>query len=85
MGNSQHEQGSTPGDRRVSDRLDSWKEIAVYLDRGVRTVYRWEKAEDLPVHRHLHNKRETVYAYRSEIDTWLTNRSIALARIIHKF
>ncbi len=69
MGKSQHEQGKTLGDRGVSDRLDSWKEIAVYLDRGVRTVYRWEKDEDLPVHRHLHNNRDTVYAYRSEIDT----------------
>ncbi len=78
MGNSQHEQGSTPGDRRDSDRLDSWKEIAVYLDRGVRTANRWEQEEDLPVHRHLHNKRETVYAYRSEIDTWLANRSRVL-------
>ncbi len=78
MGKSQHEQGSTPGDRGVSDRLDSWKEIAVYLDRGVRTVYRWEKDEDLPVHRHLHNKRETVYAYRSEIDIWRANRSSTL-------
>jgi hypothetical protein len=32
-----------------SDRLDSWKEIAVYLKRDVRTVQRWEKTEKLPV------------------------------------
>ena len=25
------------------DRLDSWKEIAAYLGRGVRTVQRWER------------------------------------------
>src|SRR3954470_21465886 len=51
-------------------RLDSWKEIAVYLGRDVRTVQRWEKKEGLPVHRHLHEKLGTVYAYKSEIDTW---------------
>ncbi len=58
--------------------LDSWKEIAVYLDRGVRTVQRWEKEEGLPAHRHLHDKQGSIYAYRSEIDAWLANRSIAL-------
>ena len=33
------------------DRLDSWKEIAAYLKRDVTTVQRWEKREDMPVHR----------------------------------
>ena len=32
-------------------RLDSWKEIASYLGRGIRTVQRWEREEGLPVHR----------------------------------
>lgn len=41
-----------PGVDPVSDRLDSWKEIAVYLDRALRTVQRWEKDHGLPVHRH---------------------------------
>lgn len=27
------------------DRLDSWKEIAAYLERDVTTVQRWEKRE----------------------------------------
>lgn len=31
------------------DRLDSWKEIAMYLRREVRTVRRWMKRERLPV------------------------------------
>jgi hypothetical protein len=35
-------------------RLESWKEIASYLRRTVRTVQRWEAAEGLPVHRHVH-------------------------------
>ena len=62
----------------VDDRLDSWKEIAAYLERTVTTLERWEKEEGLPVHRHVHNKQATVYASRSEIDTWMANRSIAL-------
>lgn len=52
------------------DRLESWKEIAAYLKRGVRTVRRWEHDEGLPVHRHVHRVLGSVYAYRSEIDAW---------------
>ena len=52
------------------DRLDSWKEIAAYLNRGVRTVRRWEDEEGLPVHRHLHHTQGSVYAYKSEIEAW---------------
>ena len=58
----------------TSDRLDSWKEIAAYLRRSVRTVTRWEREEGLPVHRHLHSKSGTVYAYRPELDAWWTSR-----------
>jgi Tol biopolymer transport system component len=57
-----------------SGRLDSWKEIASYLNRSVRTVTRWEREEGLPVHRHVHSKTGTVYAYRSEIDAWWSSR-----------
>ena len=56
------------------ERLDSWKQIAFYLNREVRTVQRWEKREDLPVHRHTHLKGSTVYAFKKEIDVWLTGR-----------
>jgi TolB-like protein/Flp pilus assembly protein TadD len=55
---------------RPDDRLDSWKEIATYLSRDIRTLHRWEKHEGLPVHRHLHRKRATVWARRSELDLW---------------
>lgn len=58
----------------ASDRLDSWKEIAAYLKRDVTTVRRWEKREGLPVHRHLHDRRESVYAYRNEVDRWWDER-----------
>jgi formylglycine-generating enzyme required for sulfatase activity len=51
------------------DRLDSWKEIAAYLKRDERTVRRWEK-EGLPVHRKLHKKQASIFAYKAEIDAW---------------
>jgi tetratricopeptide (TPR) repeat protein len=54
----------------ASDRLDSWKEIATYLRREVRTVQLWEKKEALPVHRHFHQQLGSVYAFRTEIDRW---------------
>ena len=53
-----------------ADRLDSWKEIAAYLNRGVRTVRRWEDDEGLPVHRQVHRTQGSVYAYKSEIEAW---------------
>ncbi|MGB8583800.1 MAG: hypothetical protein WCD47_23500 [Candidatus Sulfotelmatobacter sp.] len=57
-------------------RLDSWKEIALYLHRDVTTVQRWEKQEGMPVHRHLHQKRGSVYVLSSELDAWRQNRKI---------
>ena len=56
-------------------RLDSWKGIAIYLDRNVRTVQRWEKREGLPVHRQLHEKAGSVHAFMHEIDAWRNSRS----------
>ncbi|MDN5865273.1 MAG: tetratricopeptide repeat protein [Gammaproteobacteria bacterium] len=60
------EAGAGPGARR----LDSWKRIARYLDRDVRTVQRWEASEDLPVHRLEHGRQGTVFAYADELDAW---------------
>ena len=51
-------------------RLDSWKEIATYLKRDVRTVQRWERHERLPVHRKIHGKLGSVYAFKPELDAW---------------
>src|SRR5215207_5731935 len=61
------------------DRLDSWKEIATYLGRGVRTVQRWEREEGLPVHRLTHEKRGNVYARREELAAWWESRRRTLA------
>lgn len=55
--------------------LDSWKEIAAYLNRDVTTVQRWEKREGMPVRRHRHGKLGSVYALRSELDAWLQSRN----------
>lgn len=55
------------------DRLDSWKSIAQYLHRDIRTVQRWE-TEGLPVYRHHHSKHGSIYAYRSEVDAWWLSR-----------
>ena len=56
---------------KASGRLDSWKEIASYLDRDVRTVIRWEKERGLPVHRVPGQKGHGVFALASEVDAWL--------------
>ncbi len=55
--------------------LESWKEIAAFLKRDERTARRWEKEEGLPVHRHHHLSRASVYAYPSELEAWRAGRS----------
>ena len=62
-----------------TDRLDSWKEIAAYMRRDVTTVQRWEKREGMPVHRHLHDKTGSVYAFKAELDGWAGTRRQTLA------
>jgi TolB-like protein/tetratricopeptide (TPR) repeat protein len=64
--------------KRALDRLDSWKEIAAYLKRDVTTVQRWEKREGMPVHRHLHDRMGSVYAFSSELDAWVQSRNLPL-------
>jgi TolB-like protein len=62
----------------ASDRLDSWKEIAAYLKRSVRTVRRWEAEQGLPVHRHVHQSAGTVYAFKAELEAWWASRAAEL-------
>ena len=54
----------------AAKRLDSWKEIAAYFNRDVRTVRRWESELGLPIHRRQHTRRGIVYAYAAELDAW---------------
>lgn len=75
-----------------SSVLNSWKEIAEYVGRGVRTVQRWEAEMGLPVHRPRHHLRSPVVAIPEEIDEWLrggrhsvttaSNTIIADARVL---
>lgn len=50
--------------------LSTWKEIAAYLNRGVRTVQRWESTYKLPVRRSSADA-QSVFAFADEIDAWL--------------
>lgn len=52
-------------------RLNGWKEIALHLGKGARTVQRWEKLYGLPVHRLGREGGEIVFAFRDEIDRWV--------------
>jgi len=73
MGDPPH---ATAPAKPPEDRLDSWKEIAAYLNRDVTTVQRWEKRERMPVHRHLHDRIGSVYASRAELDGWSRSRNL---------
>lgn len=65
---------TVPSKNLVGRRLESWKEIAAYLNRDVSTVQRWEKREGMPVHRHVHDQRGSVYALPDELDSWRRTR-----------
>jgi hypothetical protein len=52
-------------------RLTTWKEIAAFVGREVRTVQRWEKDLGLPVHRVPGSRGHQVYAYAAELQSWL--------------
>ena len=65
-----------PAGRVPEERLESWKEIAAHLNRDVTTVQRWEKREGMPVHRHVHDKRGSVYALTPELDDWMQSRRL---------
>src|SRR5437588_5405973 len=54
--------------------LNSWKEIAEYVGRGVRTLQRWEQFYGFPVHRPAGNHKSAVFAVPAEVDEWLRTR-----------
>jgi TolB-like protein/Tfp pilus assembly protein PilF len=72
MGEGSPQSRAQAGDRRASERLDSWKEIAAYLKREIRTVQRWEKSLGLPIRRLA--DQQGVFAYKSELDIWWRER-----------
>lgn len=54
--------------------LTSWKEIARYMGKGVRTVQRWEQEFGLPVRRPLGSDKKAVLARPSDLDSWVALR-----------
>jgi tetratricopeptide (TPR) repeat protein len=70
----------TPPDA-ASGRLGSWKEIAVFFSKDVRTVKRWEKDRALPVHRAPGKPGGSVYAFTDELTNWLNASSTKLEEV----
>jgi len=64
------------GSAAIADVLDSWKEIAAYLNRDVRTVMRWEQSRGLPVRRLPGGS--AVHALKSEVEAWRRSGGIHL-------
>lgn len=54
--------------------LTSWKEIARYLGKGVRTVQRWEQDFGLPVRRPHGSDKKAVLARPRDLDAWIAIR-----------
>jgi hypothetical protein len=54
--------------------LTSWKEIAQYVGKAVRTAQRWELDFGLPVRRPSIGNHQAVLAIPEEIDAWMRAR-----------
>ncbi len=55
-------------------KLQSWKEIAAFLGKDVRTARRWNAERGLPVHRVPGGKGASVFAYIDELEAWFHER-----------
>lgn len=64
----------------MSNMLSSWKEIAQFFGKGVRTVQRWEKTLDLPIHRPPGAPSNVVLAKESDLEAWM-NRGMNAGHI----
>jgi len=60
----------------MSATLTSWKEIAKYIGKGVRTVQRWERMLRFPVRRPIANQKGIVLADTEEIDAWMASSTV---------
>lgn len=61
------------------DKLDTWQEIAKYLDVSIRTCQRYEKEIGLPVKRKKKLKKSRVHASKRELDEWFEKNSEKIA------
>jgi hypothetical protein len=72
------ETNSTPAAPDSKRILNSWKEIADHMGRGVRTVQRWEQELGLPVRRPRGKSRSSVVALAADLDEWLHHAPLRL-------
>ena len=61
--------------------LSSWKEIAHFFGKGVRTVQRWEKTLDLPIHRPPGAPSNVVLARTSDLEEWMHRGPVSRAEL----
>ena len=55
----------------MPEAMTSWKEIASYFGKGVRTVQRWERCHGLPVRRHSQTSTGPIFAFAEEMEIWV--------------
>jgi hypothetical protein len=65
----------------LSKMLSSWKEIAHFFGKGVRTVQRWEKTLDLPIHRPPGAPSNVVLARTSDLEEWMHRGPVSRATV----
>lgn len=68
---------NSPVPRQLRTIVQSWKDIASELERGVRTVQRWERTLGLPVHRLGKGARCPVFAFKDELHLWFHEKALA--------
>ncbi len=61
--------------------LSSWKEIASYLGKGVRTAQRWERELGLPVRRPSLD-HHVVIALTAELDQWILRAAVPTVVVV---
>lgn len=61
--------------------LTSWKDIARYMGKGVRTVQRWEQDFGLPVRRPRGSNKKAVLARPRDLDAWVSMRCASRAEL----
>lgn len=65
--------------------LESWKEIADFLNKDTRTCQRWERELGLPIHRLDGSSKARVFAYPDEIEVWLKEKQVNNNQISQTF
>jgi hypothetical protein len=61
--------------------LTSWKDIARYMGKGVRTVQRWEQDFGLPVRRPQGSSKKAILARPGDLDAWVALRCSSRAQL----